>query len=191
MLNEKNAIEVLGYLHDNNLTFEEYLILLVNSKGNKIVDSTLHQMLFEFHHKREGLIEKGYLDKRHVRTQLAYKIPHLKLPSRDFEAFWKAYPSSDKWGSWTKTRVLRSNKAKSRTLYNKAVREVGHDNLMMALKAEVDLKRKNSSVRNEMRFMPAITAWLSKSAYEAILEDLGDQEQNTVTKGTRYEGKID
>jgi hypothetical protein len=190
MLNEKNLLEVLNSLNQLGVSIDEYLVLLANSKGNEVIEGALYMYIPNLQGLKKALINKGMLDKRGIRTKLAYKIPGLKPEAKDFESFWKEYPSSDQWGSWTKTRVLRSNKSRARTLYNQAVREVGHDNLIMALKHDVALKQKSSLMRNEMRFMPAITAWLSKAAYEAILEDL-ESEQVKAENTTRYEGEVD
>jgi hypothetical protein len=192
MLDEKNVIEVLEYLQDRDISVSEYLVLLVNSKGNDVVESAALAVIPDFTQTQATLVRKGLLDRRsYARTPLANQIPGLKAPAKDFEAFWRAYPSSDKWGSWPKTRILRSNKSKTRSLYNQAVKAVGHNNLVMAVEYEVELKKKSSLMRNEMKFMPAITRWLSSARYEAVLEDLGDQEQEQSNQGPRYEGEID
>jgi predicted nuclease with RNAse H fold len=191
MLNEKNVLMVLEALQSLGLSLEEYLVLLANTKGVSVYEAALDIHLSgNFSDIKTRLIDKGYLTDGGKRTMRALNIPGMKV-KRNFDEFWEAYPTSDKCGGFMKTRVLRSNKPKARTLYNQALKTVSHEKLMLALEEDVKLRKKNSTYRNEMKFMPAITAWLNKRAYEAILEDLGDQEQTSVTKGPRYEGEID
>ena len=190
MLKENNILFVLEHLTSHDLSLKEYSVLVANSKGNQVIDEALALMIKDYYSVRKGLVDKGYLNKQYIRTSKAYTIPDLRPPEKNFEEFWKAYPSSDKFGSFPKTRVLRSNKSKARTLYNAALKEYSHDTIMMALEHDVKLRQKSSSLRNEMKFMPAITSWLSKSAYEAIIEDLGDEEDLASKTGPRYDGEV-
>lgn len=68
---------------------------------------------------------------------------------------------------------------------------MSHDDLIKALNKDIEIKKKSTSFRNEMKFMPAITSWLSKGYYEAILEDLGNENEQRTNQGPRYEGEIE
>lgn len=96
-----------------------------------------------------------------------------------FEEFWDTFPTSDKWGGFSKTRVLRADKPRALRLYKSALKEVTHEQLMSALHDDIQLKQKNSFLRNEMTFMPAICSWLGRRYYEGFL---GETEKGLIQK---------
>jgi len=91
----------------------------------------------------------------------------------NFDEFWELYPSSDKHGIWTRQRTLRSDKARSKVLYKRAITGgVTHEDLLRALKWDIKDRREKSVTSNRMTYMKASAAWLQQKEYEIILEEL-------------------
>ena len=91
----------------------------------------------------------------------------------NFDEFWDLYPSSDKHGVWLRQRTLRSDKARSKTLYQRAITGgVAHEDLLRALKWDIKDRRDKSTTSNRMTYMKASAAWLQQKEYEIILEEL-------------------
>ena len=103
-----------------------------------------------------------------------------------FEEFWKTFPSSDKYGNWTKTRVLRSDKVTARRHFNRITQTEGvsPDDLIQCLNEDIALMKRGSVRENRFTYMPRICSWLNKRIYEGYLEDIKDI-PNT-TNNTRY-----
>ena len=98
----------------------------------------------------------------------------------NFEEFWNAFPSNDRHGNWLRTRTLKSDKPGCITLYKRAVTGgVKHEDLLRALRWEVNDRKSKSTTKNKLTFMKASSAWLRQREYEIILEELGDDKGET------------
>ena len=89
----------------------------------------------------------------------------------DFNNFWEAYPSSDKWANYPMTRTLRNNKVKSKQLYTTLMQEgVTPESILLGLNIEIETRKRISSKDNSMKFMQASSTWLNNRTYEAWLD---------------------
>jgi hypothetical protein len=190
MLTKLNVFRALQDLDDNDLNPYHYFILMADSKNNEVVEKPLKLMIDNYASLKKELEEKGYITEKGYHTKKARDITGLSSNTGNFDEFWKAYPTSDKWGSYKKTRTLRLNKKKTLVEYNKALQEYTHEELMGALSTDLSIRKKSSSIRNSMSYLPIIHRWLSGKYYEAILEDLGESDNNSTSKLPRYEGDI-
>jgi hypothetical protein len=65
-------------------------------------------------------------------------------------------------------------------LYKRAVTGgVKHEDLLRALRWEVNDRKSKSTTKNKLTFMKASSAWLRQREYEIILEELGDDKGET------------
>ena len=146
------------------------------------------------------MIEAGYLSSttNGVRLtgtgrKLIMKIIDVKTTNKkdlkmNFDEFWTTFPASDKNGIWTRQRTLKSDKSRSKTLYERAITSgVTHEDLIRALKWDIKDRREKSVTSNRLTYMKATAAWLQQKEYEIILEelktdvnlDLGDEDWST------------
>lgn len=86
-----------------------------------------------------------------------------------FEKFWRTFPATDAFGSFARTRALRTDKRTTFANYHKALRKISPEDLQRAL--EIDIANK-SSVRGEnpFKYMKGSPRWLADAVYEEIEE---------------------
>lgn len=87
-----------------------------------------------------------------------------------FSEFWEAFPASDKYLHYPRTRTLRSNKLKAFKLYCDILNEgeYTHEHLLFAINADVEMKKKSSIVQNQLRYLQTICTWLTKRIFEGF-----------------------
>lgn len=96
-----------------------------------------------------------------------------KLVNSDFDSFWNTFPATDKHGMWLRTRSLRSDRERSKDKYMLAIKNgVKHEDLIKALKWEINDRKTNSITSNRLSYMKASSTWLSQKEYEIILEEI-------------------
>ena len=103
------------------------------------------------------------------------KLIELKVDAKklNFGEFWDTYPTSDAHGNWLKTRNLKADKTSCLNLYKRIVQNgVSHDNLMRALKHQVQEFKEGSVTSNRLTFMKSSVVWLRRGEYEIVLEEL-------------------
>ena len=142
----------------------------------------------------DGMLELGE-NESWIKTDKAKEATRIVMSytmdrnAGNFEEFWKAYPASDKWGSWPRTRVLRAEKKRCGILYRKALKNCSHHDLIRAMEWEVKMRKSTSSTENRMSYMPALARWLNGGYYETNLEEMKESQNNESTK--RYGGDIE
>lgn len=97
----------------------------------------------------------------------------------DFEYFWSDYPLNDKWESFPITRVIRSNKKRSKELYMSLRREgISNQLLCVALANEIATRKKRSisskGINNELTYMQSPAVWLNNRTFESWIQDDGE-----------------
>lgn len=88
-------------------------------------------------------------------TFLSSYLPRTSSFSSAFETFWKAYPSSDRWGRFKETRKIRTGKAETRELYDSIITDDPSLErvILEALENEVSQRKKESITQNSIKFM--------------------------------------
>ncbi len=89
-----------------------------------------------------------------------------------FNEFWDSFPTSDKYLGYPRTRVLRSDQEHVKKSYRKILQDYSHDEIMKALKAEVQMRKNNSTSKDysNFKYMKAIATWLNTKEFLAINE---------------------
>jgi len=115
-----------------------------------------------------------------IRSVLIDKVvTSPKAGNGNFDEFWATFPPNDKHGKWIRTRSLRSDKARSKMYYERAIAAgVTHENIMKALRHDIKSRKESSNLKNSLSFMKASNTWLYQAEYEVILEEikLADQD---------------
>lgn len=105
----------------------------------------------------------------------AKKGENQKLYSEEFELWWCAFPTSVKYEykgkKFNGTRALRDKKEEAYPLYEQARKEYSAEQLLTALRAEVETRKIESwkspnPEYNAMNYMKASTAYLRAKRYE-------------------------
>ena len=174
----------LGVIHKSSYTVEEIFAFIkveFNRVGQPLrFTSENEPMYLKFvddgllSRSSSGLkLTKSGKDFMFALLEVKYKAKVVAQESYNFEEFWELFPPTDKHGMWLRTRALRSDKARSKTLYDRAI-ESGtlHTDIIKALKWEIAEKKKMSTTSNKMSFMKASVTWLHQREYELILEEL-------------------
>lgn len=133
--------------------------------------------------RREFIVKKdpdygvSHLDNLEVTIKNKFFTDNQDLDER-FEEFWKAYPSSDKFSVFPRSRILRTSKDKCKKLYTKIISSgVEPDDLLNAINFEVKMRKKTSALegRNDFKYMKAIPTWLNNKEYEALFEQMTEE----------------
>ena len=99
-----------------------------------------------------------------------------------FEAWWNLYPSTDAHGMWPKTRIIRTNKPRSKKLYIDLLKEgISEKTLETALLADVKM-RKRDTKQNSLRYMKSPAAWLYQREFENFTDEEPSSEFSTYGK---------
>lgn len=117
----------------------------LSAKGSELMDTILQSSHFT--------IQKDVLDK-------------------EFKKFWEAYPDSDEFRHWAKTRPFKTGERKAKRLFWSILSEgkVTTDQIIQALEREKAMRAKNSLKTNEFGFMKGAVNWLTERVYEAYLD---------------------
>ena len=77
-----------------------------------------------------------------------------KERDEDFDIFWKAYPSSDQYKHWPKTRSFKIGERKARQEYTKILLEgkYSSDQILKALQNEISMRERTSIKENICRY---------------------------------------
>jgi hypothetical protein len=145
--------QLIKTLWDQGLTVEDYFYLLdLTGQGILTVPYGLVDL--------DKLRNKGYLDKYNP-TDKATILINQSLSGESleisFREFWNAYPEDV-----TALRELRHSYTESLELYAKALEDLGPDELLNALKAEIAFRKGSPS---KFKFMKGITSYLSSKEY--------------------------
>lgn len=108
-------------------------------------------------------------------------------PSKDkeFEAFWKAYPSSDAFGNWPETRKIKrySKKGEVMAAFLIARQKSSKEEIMLGLTNYIDDLKKKSLRENKLNYMVSPTRFLkecmwedySKASSNEVMQSYGNQ----------------
>lgn len=100
----------------------------------------------------------GFIENNKITSsgkKLYESINKLKEESEIFfKEFWETYPINDAWGTFSMSRIIRSNITLTKQAYMRALKYHTHDEIMVALLAYIDmLKHKSSSTENKLKYM--------------------------------------
>ena len=94
-----------------------------------------------------------------------------------FEEFWALFPSSDKWAKYSATRALKADKDGCRKKYFKLLEEYKHEEIMEALKFQIEMFRSTSTIaENKLKFFQNSSTWLNQKTFLEYAE-LSKQEK--------------
>ena len=84
--------------------------------------------------------------------------------NKNFEIFWRAYPSSDAFGVWPETKKIRRYTLKKEcyVLYLEALKEASHEEMMLGLSNYIDNLKRNSIKENKLRYMVSPLRYLKE-----------------------------
>lgn len=159
-LQRKGYIENDKISEDGKILYE--LIVSLNTGGEEALQATVKKLTTDRSAEREKLIT-------------------------GFEEWWLAYPTTDRIvdinGVMLKkeTRAMRIGKEYCRDKYEKLIAEgYKHEDLMKALKYEVEMRRQKSErgAENQMTFMHNSKTYLYQRSFEAFIE-LAKEEKPT------------
>jgi hypothetical protein len=194
----------LNKIVDADLTVNQWAILML-AKVQKI-DGHIHNLFsklrvedkeFEELHTN-GWLEDGEATEKAKELLASLQLNQkglemyrkLKSKKNEFEEFWKAYPASDKWGSWPRTRVLRAERKRVEKLYYRALKTYKHEEMMQALEYEVLNRKRGSTTENRLSFMPAAARWLNGEYYVTIFEEI-EAEVDEQLRTKRYGNELE
>lgn len=190
------------------------LIELVTTKDYIGLDSLIDTLKGQYDVLMQNLYRRNFIDFKEIENPVNYKkvenifittkgeevIAHIKdvlegltknqqIPivsvEANFDEFWTLFPSSDKWGNFSATRSLKSDKENCRKKYKKLINEEGykHEDIIKALSYQIALFKKNSTViDNKMKFFQNSLTWINQRTFIQYLEILSDDE-NTIQDG--------
>jgi len=144
-------------IYSDELGFEIVENLYVTDKGEDIIFNL--KTKFEDFKKLDITFEK---------TNFEYQ----------FNEFWETFPTSDKILHYPRTRVLRTEQEKCKKLYKKLLEEYKHEDIITALKYEIEMRTNNSNGKmfSDLKFMKASITWLNNKEFLAILEVMKDDD---------------
>jgi hypothetical protein len=110
------------------------------------------------------------------------KAPIVEQPKDEsFEVIWKMFPRDDEFRHFSKTRMIRWNKAETNKWYNEARLKYSHEQLQQALERE--LAYRNTSVKeNLFKYMKGSVNWFKEEAFLNFLEMEDIKYDNTYGK---------
>lgn len=114
----------------------------------------------------------------YMETKSSTKLAKKKVPSEEFDEWWKTYPGTDTFNHCNKhfmgSRSLRQNKDECKLKFNKILLEGDYTakDLIDALKYDV-LQKKDNSVKNgtnKLSYMQNSLTYLNQRSYEPYIE---------------------
>lgn len=96
----------------------------------------------------------------------------------DFEDFWSSFPANDAHGGFHTTRKFKplTTKRDARNAYIRARQRVSHEDILEALKMDVQNRIRESSRHNELSYLKSPKRWLDEEEYLNI-ENIDDEGQ--------------
>lgn len=195
------TIEQFFWIQENNLTLDHVFLLnyFVSSRGivdcgtNLKVQATVQNLV------RRGLIsEEGSLTQLGYQTLSGIRSGEQILPTSGvakkqvreismeaFERWWMEYPSTDIFSyngrKFRGTRGFKCRKVDCKKLYTKIIGEAEYtcEDLLRALKYEIEIKKENSFAtgENKLKYMPNTYTYLYQRVFENFIE---------ISKGQNY-----
>lgn len=113
------------------------------------------------------------------------KLLPIKGSTGNFAEFWAAFPSSDAHGNWRKTRSLKDDKKGSEVIYKRIIKnkESTQEDILRALKLELDERKSNSQLNNRMTFMKNSKTWLRTKQFQITLEEQNNENEESFDGG--------
>jgi hypothetical protein len=154
------SLDELAFLY--SLEFNEnWLINLSPASTNKLV--------------RMGLIENDSITTYGsgvVYACLDEKEEVIKpVVENKFDEIWLKFPRDDSYRHFTTTRPIRWNKKETKIHYSKALETHTHEQLLKALKNEIDYRAANSTQENLFKYMKGSVNWFKDQSYLNFIED--------------------
>ncbi len=181
----------LTKIDEADLTIEEALVLVFIEMTRKeekypskvIPEASLYPILVEkgilyVTTTGFGITTTGYQTFREITIQplLNLKKDTVKLAT-GFNEFWTTFPSGNEHGRWIRTRLLRSNKATTKRLYEIAILNgTKHEDIIKALTIQIKQAKATSITENKLTYIKNSTTWLRQKEYEIILESIVDDD---------------
>ena len=99
-------------------------------------------------------------------------IEEIKPTTSDvskFDEIWLTFPKDDSNRQFMSTRVIRYNKPATKAEYEIALKKYTHEQLLAALKNELEYRRGNST-DNRLKYMKSSVNWFKTKAYEEYID---------------------
>lgn len=159
-------IEIIKKL---GLTLDEYFIIY--NKMGQFSELPQYKPKNEVY---ENLRQKGLLDRKNDVPLHVAKIFDEDVISydQDFEQWWKAFPTTDGFSHWPKTRQIKTDKPQAKRKYILAI-EAGFSplELLNAITRDVEQRMLNSTTTNNLKYIKSPARWLASQDYLAFLEE--------------------
>lgn len=148
------SISIWKQLLGEKMPAEQVAFLILKFLGEDIPKDELTEEIESILISKNLLENDGRLSESGL-TFLSSYLPRTTSFSSTFETFWKAYPSSDKWGRFKETRKIRTGKTETRELYDSIVADDPSLErvILEALENEVTQRKKESITQNSIKFM--------------------------------------
>jgi len=182
--------DILINLKKFSLSLEEFLLL--HWKYNGYPDITEVYSIPHIIYLK--LRSKKYLDNTNTLTEKGREVyrsivgeSEINSYDEEFELFWEAFPTDDRWGVFLTTRRIKAQKSKAKSNFI-AVRNSGitTEELIEAVKTEVAVRKAQSISNNSLTYMQSPTTWLNNRTFESWLKSNGE---NTATTNSNNYGK--
>lgn len=143
-------------LYDTELTYDILTNIYVTDKGEEV--------LYDLKNQNKEIIDEDF---------------NLTSFEEKFEEFWNLFPSSDKYMHFPRTRILRTEQDKCKKMYRKILDEYNHEDVIKALKYELNMREHNSvsgisKLFSDFKYMKASSTWLNNKEFLAIQEIMKD-----------------
>lgn len=184
-------------LLDSELTLEHYYLLYAKYYANGMLvhyrpkdDVYYDLMALELLTKNKSISKKGrkFLEEFWDKASITN---HKSGLNDKFEEFWKAFPRTDAHSTFVATRRdIRSSKTKAKNEFVRTVQEKGvsADNLIQAIKKDVDWRKSQSKFgENKLTYIKNPASWLKDELYVSFLEE-GSDESSLNNKHTYGKG---
>jgi len=154
-------------LYDTELTYDILTNIYVTDKGEEV--------LYDLKNQNKELIDEDF---------------NLTSFEEKFEEFWDLFPSSDKYMHFPRTRILRTEQEKCKKMYRKILDEYNHEDVIKALKYELNMREHNSvsginKLFSDFKYMKASSTWLNNKEFLAIQEIMKDDNNEKIDIFTR------
>lgn len=87
--------------------------------------------------------------------------PVTEVKSDMFEEIWSAFPRSDEYRHFPRTRAIRCRKQEARRKYEEALKEYSHEELLEMLEREVKYYKQHSTTSNLFKYMKGPVNWFA------------------------------
>jgi hypothetical protein len=122
------------------------------------------------------LVRRGFLDSNLNLTTSGMNVLNGTVQEREdtkavarskvlgignFDEFWNAFPTTDKYAHHQTTRTLRVDRNRANVYYNRVIAEskITHETLMSCLQKDIEMRKRASlGAQNEFKYMPSTPA---------------------------------